>query len=159
MEETGVERVLEIRTVGFVEILDAPNADTLLAEYAAECSIPEIGTISPQRETYARMESSGLMHSFGAFEGNDLVGFATVLVCVLPHYGKRIATVESLFLASSHRSGGYGRRLMSEIEAWAKQAQCVAMLYNARAGSRLERLLASIPKYQRTNSVFLWSVS
>jgi GNAT superfamily N-acetyltransferase len=160
MEATSPRRVLEIRPISYAAILDAPDAEALLLEYAVECSIPELGPPVPQRETYARMESSGLMHAFGAFDGRDLVGFATVLVCILPHYGKKIATVESLFLARSYRRGGAGGWLMNQVEEWVKEAGCVGMLYNARAGSVLERLLASIPKrYQRTNSVFLWSVS
>lgn len=158
MEKSSVDCALEVHPISYVEILDPANS-ALLAEYSTECSIPEIGTPNPQRDTYARMESSGLMHSFGAFDGDTLVGFATVLVCVLPHYGKKIATVESLFLAKSHRHGSAGRELMAEIESWVKSEQCAGMLYNARAGSSLERLLSSLPKYQRTNSVFLWSVA
>src|SRR5207302_758034 len=98
MEKDSPDCTVEIRPISYTEILDAA---ALLAEYSAECSIPEIGTPNPQREMYAKMESCGLMHSFGAFEGDDLVGFATILVCVLPHYGKKIATVESLFLAKA----------------------------------------------------------
>ena len=159
METATSDRVLALRRVSYVEILDSPSAQALLAEYSAECSIPEIGSPDPQREMYARMESSGLMHSFGIFDGEELVGFATLLVFVLPHYGKQVANVESLFLAKAHRRGDRGLRLLEEIEAWAREQRCVAMLYNARAGTRLERLLGSIPKYTRTNSVFLWSAS
>ena len=156
METNSAQHVLEIRQISYVEVLNSP---ALLAEYGAECSIPEIGSPDPQRETYARMESSGLMHSFGVFDGLELVGFASILVFVLPHYGKKIANVESLFLANSHRRGNAGTRLMRHIEAWVKQEQCVAVLYNARAGTRLERLLNAFSRYKRTNSVFLWSAS
>lgn len=159
METGSARRVLEIRQISYVDILDSPQAATLLKEYSAECSIPEIGSPDPQRETYGRMEASGLMHSFGFFEGTLLVGFATILVFVLPHYGKKIANMESFFLAQSHRSGSAGMALMAELEARVKQMQCAVMLYNARADSRLERLLSLSPKYKRTNSVFLWSAS
>lgn len=156
METNSPERVLEIRRISYVDVLDSP---ALLAEYGAECSIPEIGTPDPQRETYARMEATGLMHSFGMFDGADLVGFAAILVFVLPHYGKQIANVESLFIAKSHRRGFVGTKFLRHIEAWAEKNKCPNVLYNARAGSRLEKLLFSLKRYQRTNSVFLWSAS
>jgi GNAT superfamily N-acetyltransferase len=159
METASTERVLEFRPVSFTEILDSPRAAALLQEYSAECSIPEIGTPDPQREIYGRMESSGLMQSLGAFDGEDLVGFATILVFVLPHYGKKIANVESMFLAKSHRRGDAGKQLMDRIEAACVKNRCAVVLYNARAGSSLERLLTHLPDYTRTNSVFLRSFS
>lgn len=145
---------MDFRKISITEVL---AAHSLLAEYAQECSIPEIGAIDPQRETYLHMEQSGLMHTFGVFEeGIFLVGFATLLLFVLPHYGKKIANVESLYLEEKYRSK-FGRKLMLEIEAFAEEQKCVAMLYNARKDSRLEQLLGKLPLYKRTNSVFLRS--
>jgi len=146
----------EIRRISYADILDAEG---LLREYSAECSIPEIGIPDPQRDIYARMESSGLMHSFGVFDGIKLVGFATLLVFVLPHYGKTIANVESLFIARLNRSGGGGKRFMEYIESFAASRGCTGVLYNARAGSALERLMSSLSRYKRTNSVFLWKAA
>lgn len=146
---------MTIKPVSYAEILDSPEAEGLLAEYSAECSIPEIGPTCPQRQIYTAMEATGMMHSFGAFEGSKLIGFATILAFVLPHYGKKVATVESLFVAKAHRNGRIGLMLMDEIETIAKRMECSVILYNARAGSRLERFLGALSKYQRTNSVFL----
>jgi GNAT superfamily N-acetyltransferase len=153
--ETGcADRILTIRKIGYGQILDARD---LLDEYSAECSIPEIGAPNPQRELYANMEAMGLMDSFGAFDGDELVGFATVLVFTLPHYGKKIANVESLFLRKSQRHSGCGQELMGAVQSHARSTQCCGVLYNARAGSRLERLLNALKNYDRTNSVFFWS--
>ena len=146
---------LVIKRVSCTDILDAED---LLKEYADECSIPEIGVICPQREIYAHMQSTGLMHSFGVFEEEKLVGFASILLFTLPHYGKKVANVESMFLAKSHRMGGFGLELMKEIEQFAKERGCSAMLYNARFGSALEKMLTRASNYERTNSVFLRSL-
>lgn len=97
-----------IRPVRYSEILDAPNAQALLAEYAAECSQPEFGPINPQRDLYGAMETNGAMQAFGVCEDETLVGFATVLIYTLPHYGTRIANTESLFITKTHRTKGYG---------------------------------------------------
>lgn len=156
MEKSSSQRSIEIRRISYAEILDDPRSAALLAEYSAECSIPEIGIPNPQRETYEHMEKSGLMQSFGVFAEEGLVGFATILLFVLPHYGRKIANVESLFVTKEHRPGRY---LLDHIEAHAKAESCCGVLYNARRGSQLEKLLSLIPKYKRTNSVFLWSAA
>lgn len=145
--------MVTIRPTHYAEILSYPAAQGLLSEYSEECSIPEIGSISPQGALYEAMQSSGLMKTFGAFEGDDLVGFATILIYVLPHYGQKVATVESIFVKKSSR-GKVGRKLMEEIEAQAKSAGCKVIMYSARASTRLERLLLSLKCYANTNSIF-----
>lgn len=132
------------------EILDSTE---LIAEYAAECSIPAIGEINPHRELYALMEKSGLMQCFMARDEQN-IGFAIVLMPVLPHYGKRVATLESLFIAKDSRRSGAGRELMRTLEASAKEAGCAGVLYSAPAGGQLERLLEASKPYQRTNAIF-----
>jgi len=140
-----------IRPISHSEILDAKG---LLAEYAAECSIPEIGETNPQREMYAHMESTGFMRCFGAFEGDDLVGFASILIYVLPHYGKTVASVESLFVQKSHRHGGSGVKLMQTIEKEAKEKGCTVVLYSAPTDSKLDSVLTERRGYRRTNAVY-----
>ena len=144
----------EIRPLCYAEILDSANSEQLLAEYAAECSIPEIGVPNPQKELYAQMESSGLMKCFGVFGDGVLIGFAAMLFFVVPHYGKKVASVESLFVEQEHRSSGMGIALMRTIEEEAKASECVAVLYSAPTGSQLERLLSLSKSCRRTNSVF-----
>jgi GNAT superfamily N-acetyltransferase len=150
--------VMEVRGIRYMEILGAQNADALLTEYAGECSIPEIGAASPQAEMYAAMEGSGMFQAFGVFQEAELVGFAAVLVYVLPHYGRQIATVESLFVAKAHRCGNAGLQLMRAIEQHAKLQECVAILYSAPTGSQLEKLLSLLKPYRNTNSVFCRSL-
>lgn len=145
-----------IRPIRYAEILDAPNAQQLLEEYAAECALPELGAINPQREIYAAMERSGAFQCFGAHgEDGSLVGFAAPLTYVVPHYGTRIATVESLFMAAAHR-GWTGGKLMRAIEEHARGQGSAAILYSAPVGSRLARLLfRSEPEYRNSNHVFI----
>lgn len=108
---------------------------------------------------YEAMEATGLMQTFGSYEGNELVGFATILIYVLPHYGRQIATVESLFVAKKYRVGSTGRELMKNIEEYAREKKCKVILYSAPTGSRLERLLNALRPYRRTNSIFLRSLA
>lgn len=146
---------MEIRPVRFSAILDAENASELLSEYAKECSIPEIGAINPQRDLYERMEATGLMRTFGAYHMEQLIGFASVLIYVLPHYGRKVATMESLFVERRRRTLGAGRKLMRTVEEFAKGEGCEVLMYSARARTRLEKLLSLLTPYKRTNSIFL----
>jgi GNAT superfamily N-acetyltransferase len=142
-----------------IEIERVCSADVLaslvlIAEYAVECSIPAIGKINPQPDTYAAMEKAGLLHSFMAYECGGKVGFAMVLTPILPHYGKRLATIESIFVAKAHRRSAAGQALMNAVERFAKQLGCAGILYSSPAGGKLERLLEAHKEYQRTNAVF-----
>lgn len=150
--------MISIRPIRYAEILEALNAQELLEEYAAECSLPELGPIEPQVEAYAVMERSGAFQCFGVYEDGGLVGFASALTYIVPHYGKRIATVESLFLAAAHRSGRTGNTLMSAIEEYARKQGCVVILYSAPASSQFERLLRLLKPYRHSNTVFLRSL-
>jgi len=147
-----------IRPIAYSEILNAPNATELLAEYAAECALPEIGPIDPQADMYALMEQSRAFQCFGVYEGPELVGFASFLAYVVPHYGKRIATVESLFIARSERKGRAGNELMAAIEEYARRCGCVAILYSAPADSQFEQLLGLLRPYRHSNTVFARSL-
>jgi GNAT superfamily N-acetyltransferase len=147
-----------IKTISYLDILGDPKAESLFAEYAAESSISEIGEINPQTQLYAAMDASGMLRCFGAYDGERLIGFATTLLYSLPHYGKKIATVESIFVAKDERSSGAGRELMEAVEEYAKGAGCVAILYTAPVGSQLERLLNVKRAYRQTNSVFTRSL-
>lgn len=142
-----------IRAVSYATILDAPNAKELLDEYAAECSLPELGAASPQRELYEMLEKSGGFQAFGVYDSDVLIGFASVLMYVLPHYGKKIATNESIFVSSSVRGEGYGVRKF--IKQWGKDNNCVVFLYTAPVGSEFDKSLAADERCRHTNNVYV----
>jgi GNAT superfamily N-acetyltransferase len=128
-----------IRRVSYSEIFGAPNGQKLIDEYAAECSVPDA---DPQIGMYAAMEQSGALQCFGAYLDGRLIGFATVLKAVMPHHGKRVATLESLFVSPSDRDSGAGNDLLSAAEQFAAVSACEALLCTARIGSTLEKVLS-----------------
>jgi GNAT superfamily N-acetyltransferase len=145
----------EIQLIRCSDVFAALESAELLAEYAAECSIPLIGKIDPQPAIYEALERSGALQCFGLFEGGKFAGFATVLVTPSPHYGKKLAVVESLFLGKKFRSAGRGNALMDAVENFARERECAAIGYSARSGSTFEKLLTLLRPYERTNSVFM----
>lgn len=144
--------MITVLGIPYRDVRDQPE---LLAEYAEECSIAAIGTPDPQWETYAAMESGGWMQVFAVYVDGRMVGFASVLAAVLPHYGVKVATVESLFVSKAWR-GLASVRLMESVNQHAAYMGCKAILYSAPAGGKLEALLDG--RYARTNSVFCLSL-
>jgi len=143
-----------IKKISYEDFWMEKNSQSLLDEYADECSIPGIGKAIPQKEMYAMMEKSGALQGFAAYRDEMLVGFAAVLIYVLPHYGKKIASTESIFVSKKYN--GAGRELMEFIEKYAKENGCVAFLYSALLNSRFDRLLSVTAN--RTNSVYMRSL-
>ena len=145
-----------IRPVSYSVLMADPHYPQLIAEYGAECSIPEIGRINPQPDLYATLEQSGGFHLFGVYGGETLIGFVSLLIYVLPHYGVKVATTESIFLASAHRHSDTGTKMLEFIEAFAKEQGCKVMLYTAPLEGRFARLLMC--KHRCTNLVFVESL-
>jgi GNAT superfamily N-acetyltransferase len=143
--------LIQIKPVSSADVLACHD---LIAEYSPECSIPAIGEINPQADAYAAMEKAGLLHSFMVLEDGEKIGFAMVVTPVMPHYGKRVASVESLFVTKERRGSGAGLELMRVIEKFVEKLGCVGILYSSPAGGQLERLLEASKGYQRTNAVF-----
>lgn len=120
----------------------------LLDKYAQECATPLLGEINPDRALYAAMEKSGMLACFGLFDGDTLIGFATVLVTVYPHWSKKVATMESLF------SLRWGTELMAHVKKFAREQGCTTIFYSAPVGGRMEKLLETKKSCERTSSIF-----
>lgn len=144
-----------IKPVSYATILDDPNWPALLAEYAAECSMPELGPPNPQRDLYELLEKSGGFQAFGVYDGNNLAGFACVLIYVLPHFGVKVATTESIFLSRSYPSPLTGMNLLNYLQEYALNNECRAFLYSAPVGSRFDRLLTLFDSHRHTNNIYL----
>jgi len=74
-----------IRPVSYADIFNHPSFSALTEEYGAECST--LGRPNPQPDLYDLLERSGGFQAFGVYEDEALVGYASVLIYVLPHFG------------------------------------------------------------------------
>jgi GNAT superfamily N-acetyltransferase len=125
----------------------------LIEEYADESAIAGMPRPDYQFSIYRMMEMMGDFHLIAAYINEELVGFLTMSVTVLPHYGKRVATVESYFVTQSHRKGGPGLDLLRAAEWLAKANGAVGILVSAPQGGKLARVMPRA-KYKHTNEVF-----
>ena len=95
-----------IRKIQISDLEKAPNIQALLNEYASESSISGLPHPKAKVEPYKMLESAGALDVYGAYVHEELVGFITVLVSILPHYGEKVAVTESFFVAKKHRKSG-----------------------------------------------------
>jgi len=135
------------------EFAQARNLDVLFAAYQRESSIPGLGPCNVQLDKYRQLEAAGALHTFVAYRGPDLVGFLSMIVTVLPHYGALVATTESFFVAEDARAGGTGMKLLRRAEDHARGLGAVGLLVSAPHGGRLAKIMPRAG-YQETNRVF-----
>ena len=155
MDKRVDKRMMEVRLCRAAEIFADVHWQALFAGYERECANPEMGASWPSLDMYENIEAAGLGQCFAAREDGLLYGFAFVIVGGLPHYARKCATVESLYVARETRGGGLGTALMHAVGDYAKEQGCHAIFISAPAQSRLARLLfLSEDQYRNTNHIF-----
>jgi GNAT superfamily N-acetyltransferase len=147
--------MLEIRRCTISDIESASRIDELKREYIAESTIAGAPQGDPQWDTYRAMEASGFLHCVAAYDGDEIVGFLTVMIALVPHHHRTrpIATTESFFVLPDSRSHGTGKRMLEAAEAIASEYNAFGLYVSAPTGGRLERA-APLFGYARSHTVF-----
>lgn len=144
---------IAIRKISIADIEAAPNIAALLTEYADESAIQGLPPPAAKMAQYKQIESACILHTFGAYLDDTLIGFITVLTSILPHYSVPVSTSESFFVAKEHRKTGAGLKLLHEAEGHAKKAGSKGILICAPTGSILATVLPGLG-YVETNRVY-----
>lgn len=135
---------MEIKSFTVSEVIQHPDFNAVVEDYTAESGNPDLGPGMPAFDLYKQLESAGLFRVECAVDGDRLVGMVTVLVTVYPHFGKKVASVESLWLSKGYRKGPAGLKLIRRAQVMAKEMGAVGAYFGAREGSRLARLYERI---------------
>lgn len=143
----------QYKSISFDQLESDPSWPMIVAEYADECRIAGMPACEYQGDMYRMLESQGVMHLIGAYVGDTLVGFCNLLLTRLPHYGKVVGTMESMFVAKNWRKSGAGIGLIREAERVSANGGAVAVLMTAPTGGSMERLMPMVG-YRHTNTVF-----
>lgn len=96
---------------------------------------------NPCWAAYAQLEQAGQLVAFGAFVGDDLVGYASVFILPHLHYGWLSATHDALFVLQEHRRSGLDRQLISAVQDAARAAGARFILWHCKPGSALEQIM------------------
>lgn len=146
-------------TIEKLKVSDVILDKELLTEYGQESSIEGMPTPEAQIDTYKVLETTGMFHVFGAYtkEEKMLIGYITILLSFLPHYGATVAVSESFFVAKRYRKTGAGLSLLHTAEQYAISQGAVGFLASAPVGGSLSQVLPNVG-YRHTNEVFFRSL-
>ncbi len=147
-----------IRRNTFAEVEAAPEWPALLAEYAAESAIDGMPPPTGKMETYRALHAAEVLHIFGAWLDDALVGFIFVLAAPLPHYSVIMAVSESFFVAKAHRASGAGIKLLRMAEDKAREIGSPGLLVSAPYAGKLFEVLPRCG-YVETSRIFFKKVS
>lgn len=150
--------MIDVRRITFGELESDPNFRWLIEAYAEESQIAGLPPANCQSELYRQMEATGAFHVLAAYQNGELAGFLNFLVTVLPHYGAKVATTESIFVAREFRRTGAGVRLIREMEKICAELGAVGVLVSAPSGGRLAEVMPGL-KYRETNQIFFKAVA
>lgn len=142
-----------VRACSVSDIMSNEAFPALSIEYEAESKIEGLPSPTAKMESYLEMEAVGMLHPFGAWQGTKLVGFISVLTPRLPRYGALMAVAESWFVASAHRKGGAGVRLLKEAERVAEREGSPGLFVSAPIKSLLVEALPKLG-YKSSSIVF-----
>ena len=131
---------------------------SLLAEYAGESSIAGMPPPAVKMESYRELEARGLLQVLSATHDGRLIGFLTLLVPVLPHYGVAVAVSESFFVARAYRGTGAGLKLLRAAEDLARRLGSPGLLVSAPFEGDLFKVLPRVG-YAETNRIFFKKVN
>ena len=134
-------------------IMGAPEFPALVQEYADECANRGLPPPLAHLDRYPMLEAAGVLHPVAATLGDELIGFITVLVSVLPHYGFSVAMSESYFVAKVHRHTLAGLKLLVAAEAKARELGTHGIYVSSPTGGALDKVLARAG-YHETNKVY-----
>ena len=83
----------------------------------------------------------------------ELIGFITVLVSVLGHYGFSVAVSESYFVAKEHRHTMAGLKLLVAAEEKTKALGALGIYVSSPTGGALDKVLER-SGYAETNRIY-----
>lgn len=151
--------MLEIRKSSISELRDAPNIMELLNEYADESANNDMPRPNARAEAYLSLESTGMLHTFLAEKDSNIIGFITLLVTVMPHYGVPMAVTESFFVQKKHRKSGAGLKLRGAAENYAESVGAFGILISAPYAGVLSEVLSRSSRYVPSNIIYFRRLS
>ena len=149
---------MNVQGSSIAELARDPSLAVLLAEYAAESSIPGLPPPAAKMDSYRELEARGLLHVLSAIHERRLIGFLTLLAPVLPHYGVAVAVSESFFVARAYRGTGAGLKLLRAAEDTARRLGSPGLLVSAPYEGDLFKVLPRVG-YAEVNRVFFKKVN
>lgn len=129
-----------IERVTVDQLYAKPGFQDMIDEYARH-AIKTMPKPLYRKEDYLPLEALGILTVWCAMYGGLVVGFASCLISMIPHYGCGIAIAESLFVREGVRSMGLGVRLIEAVERHAIDKGMPAVFFSCPIGSEFKKVL------------------
>lgn len=98
--------------------------------------------VAPRTEAYKTAEVVGLLMSLVAYQGDEIVGYSINFIGPHLHYSSLVyAHNDVLFVHPEHRNSKLGLQLIRETEALAASRGARMVMWHAKPGTALEKLL------------------
>jgi len=102
----------------------------------------ELMPLEPQIDVYRELEKSGKLLSLILEHEGTIVGYSVNIISHNLHYGPlKVCQNDVIFVSSSWRSEGGGRKLLADTEICARQLGCKMILMHAKPDTRLDQIL------------------
>jgi len=98
--------------------------------------------LAPNWDAYRALEQCGALLALIAYLDGEIVGYSVNFIGPHMHYsGLRYAHNDALYVKPEHRGGRLGLKLMRETEWLAREKGARMMMWHAKPGTALERIL------------------
>jgi len=132
--------VIELRTVPLSDII--PLASLFEEHWDEVAKNKRLMKLDPDFDRYRLIESSGKLFCIAAVAEDMVVGYSVNIVDSHIHYkGLTVASNDILYVMPMHRKTTVGLRIKRETEAVAKSLGAKLMLWHAKQGTSLDKIL------------------
>ena len=134
--------MLQIVKGSLVENL--PRMQEIMRDHWAEVGSHQgVRALNIPTDKYADLESKGMLLSLFALDDDgQIAGYSINMIAMNMHSADTcFVQNDALFLAHAHRKGRAGVRLMRETEKAAKEVGAKLMIWHAKEGTGLDKLL------------------
>jgi hypothetical protein len=131
----------EIREEPFMDKFDSLSA-LYLEHWMESAKNKELMVFNPDRNKYQTLEDQGLLLCLFAYKNGVIVGYSINILSQHLHYvDVRCAYNDLIFIDANSRNSPLGIRLIKETKKAAKTKGCNLLLWHAKAGSNLDKIL------------------
>jgi GNAT superfamily N-acetyltransferase len=96
-------------------------------------------------EAFFLLEDKGFLISLGAFIDNSLIGYSiSAFVPDMHDRSKLLCINDAIFILEDYRNGSIGIKLIKETETLAKARGAYALIWHAKVGTALDKLLPKL---------------
>ncbi len=134
----------QILLVRYGTLVSMTGWPALVREYIDETADAELPNPGPQDDRYLELEDRGELRTIAVVAGEELVGYAQLLVLPSQHHPFPVVSTDSLYLRKPWRKGRLGLDLLGAMRATAKREGAPGLTFMAPPGSRLDRICKAL---------------